>query len=78
MGIERRQTGRRAEVVKAVVTHIVQSPEGTVTLEGLQDSLQVPRDAATRIVQRLVSAGIVREVRNGVWSRVPDLPPARA
>jgi DNA-binding IscR family transcriptional regulator len=78
VGIERRQTGRRAEVVKAVVTHIVQNPEGTVTLQGLQDSLHVPPEAASRIVQRLVSAGIVREVRQGVWSRVPDLPPASA
>ena len=78
MGIERRKTGRRAEVVRAVVTHIVQNPEGTVTLQGLQDSLQVPPEAATRIVERLVAAGIVREVRRGVWSRVPELPPAHA
>jgi len=64
MGIERREKGRRAEVVKAVVT-----------LEGLQDFLHIPQDAAGRIVSSLVNAGIMREVREGVWRRVPDLPP---
>ena len=76
MGIERRERGRRAEVVKAVVDHVVHKAETTVTLEGLQNFLQVPQEAAGRIVSSLVNAGIVREVRDGVWSRVPDLPPA--
>jgi len=75
MGIERREKGRRAEVVKAVVDHVVHRTESTVTLEGLQDFLQIPQDAAGRIVSSLVNAGIVREVRDGVWTRVPDLPP---
>jgi DNA-binding IscR family transcriptional regulator len=75
MGIERREKGRRAEVVKAVVDHVVHRTESTVTLEGLQDFLQIPQDAAGRIVSSLVNAGIVREVREGVWTRVPDLPP---
>ena len=35
MGIERREKGRRAEVVKAVVDHVVHKAESTVTLEGL-------------------------------------------
>ncbi|HTI43786.1 MAG TPA: hypothetical protein VL693_18300 [Vicinamibacterales bacterium] len=74
MGIERREKGRRAEVVKAVVDHVVHKAETTVTLEGLQDFLHIPHDAAGRIVSSLVNAGIVREVRHGVWSRVPDLP----
>ena len=75
MGIERREKGRRAEVVKAVVDHVVHRTESTVTLEGLQDFLQIPQEAAGRIVSSLVNAGIVREVRDGVWTRVPDLPP---
>ena len=74
MGIERRERGRRAEVVKAVVDHVVHRTEGTVTLEGLQDFLHIPQDAAGRIVSSLVNAGIVREVRDGVWTRVPDFP----
>jgi DNA-binding IclR family transcriptional regulator len=78
MGIDRRQRGRRADVVRAVVTHIVQNANTTVTLEDLQTALQVPPEAATRIVERLVSAGVVRQVKPGVWMRVPELPPARA
>jgi uncharacterized membrane protein len=77
MGIERRERGRRAEVVRSIVTHVVQNPGGRVTLEGLQNSLDIPPAAATRIVERLVSAGVVREVRRGVWERVPELPPLR-
>ena len=75
MGIERREQGRRAEVVKAVVDHVVHKAETTVTLEGLQDFLHIPQEAAGRIVSSLVNAGIVREVREGVWTRVSDVPP---
>jgi len=75
MGIERREKGRRAEVVKAVVDHVVHRAESTVTLDGLQDFLHIPQDAAGRIVSSLVNAGIVREVREGVWTRLPDFPP---
>jgi DNA-binding IscR family transcriptional regulator len=74
MGIERREQGRRAEVVRAVVDHVVHKAEGTVTLEGLQDFLHIPPEAAGRIVSSLVNAGIVREVREGVWRRLPELP----
>jgi DNA-binding IscR family transcriptional regulator len=74
MGIERRERGRRAEVVRAVVDHVIHKAETIVTLEGLQDFLHVPPDAAGRIVSSLVNAGIVREVRDGVWNRMPDLP----
>jgi hypothetical protein len=74
MGIERREKGRRAEVVRAVVDHVVHKAETTVTLEGLQDFLHIPQDAAGRIVNSLVNAGIVREVKAGLWQRVPDLP----
>jgi DNA-binding IscR family transcriptional regulator len=75
MGIERREKGRRAEVVRAVVDHVVHKAETTVTLEGLQDFLHIPQDAAGRIVRSLVNAGLVREVRNGLWQRIPDFPP---
>ena len=75
MGIERRERGRRAEVVRAVVDHVVHKAETTVTLEGLRDFLDIPQDAAGRIVSSLVNAGIVKEVREGVWTRVTDVPP---
>jgi DNA-binding IscR family transcriptional regulator len=73
---ERRERGRRAEVVRAVVAHIVQNGEGDVTLQSLEESLNIPREAASRIVERLVSAGVVKPVRAGVWMRSPELPPA--
>ena len=76
MGIERREKGRRAEVVRAVVDHVVHKAETSVTLEGLQEFLHIPQDAAGRIVSSLVNAGIVREVRAGLWQRVPDFPGA--
>jgi DNA-binding IscR family transcriptional regulator len=75
MGIERREKGRRAEVVRAVVDHVVHKAETTVTLEGLQDFLHIPSDAAGRIVSSLENAGIVREVRQGLWERIPTFPP---
>ena len=78
MGIERRESGRRSEVVRSVVDHVVHRSETTVTLESLQDFLHVPPDAAGRIVSSLVNAGIVREVREGVWRRVPELPSTSA
>jgi DNA-binding IscR family transcriptional regulator len=74
MGIERREQRRRAEVVRAVVDHVVHRAQTTVTLEGLQDFLHIPQDAAGRIVSSLVNAGLVREVRAGLWERVPDFP----
>jgi DNA-binding IscR family transcriptional regulator len=74
MGIERREKGRRAEVVRAVVDHVVHKAETSVTLEGLQEFLHIPQDAAGRIVSSLVNAGIVRQVRAGLWQRVPDFP----
>jgi len=69
MGSERREPGRRAEVVRTVVQNVVQSPRTTVTLQGLQEDLQVPREAASRIVKHLVDAGLIRQVREGVWVR---------
>jgi DNA-binding IscR family transcriptional regulator len=60
--------------VRAVVDHVVHKAETTVTLEGLQEFLHIPQDAAGRILSSLVNAGIVREIRAGLWQRVPDLP----
>ena len=71
MGIERREKGRRAEVVRAVVDHVVHKAETTVTLQGLQEFLHVPTDAANRILSSLESAGVVRRVREDMWARVP-------
>ena len=66
----RRDTTRRAEVVRTVLEEIVHGGAPFITIEGLRDSLQVSPEAATRIVERLVSAGVLVEAGQGVWTRV--------
>jgi len=68
--LNRRDTTRRAEVVRTVLEEIVHGGTPFVTIEGLQDSLQVSPEAATRIVERLVSAGVLIEAGEGLWTRV--------
>jgi Mn-dependent DtxR family transcriptional regulator len=68
--LNRRDTTRRAEVVRTVLEEIVHGGAPFVTIEGLENSLQVSPEAATRIVERLVSAGVLIETGEGVWTRV--------
>jgi hypothetical protein len=68
--LNRRNTTRRAEVVRTVLEEIVHGGAPFVTVEGLCTSLHVTPEAATRIVDRLVSAGLLAEAGNGVWARV--------
>jgi hypothetical protein len=69
MAEERRDKTRRAEVVRAVINRVVQNPSVTLTVDTLQQWLQVPMDAAERILTRLVDSGLMREVRRGEWVR---------
>ena len=66
---ERRDKSRRAEVVRAVIARVVQNPSVTLTVGTLQQWLQVPVEAAERILMRLVDSGLMREVRHGEWVR---------
>ena len=66
---ERRNISARATVVQRVITGVVQNPSVTLTVETLQTWLDVPYDAARRILDRLASSGLVREVQKGVWAR---------
>jgi hypothetical protein len=68
--LNRRDTTRRAEVVRTVLEEIVHGGIPFVPIAGLRDSLQVSPEAATRIVERLVSAGVLIETGEGVWTRV--------
>jgi hypothetical protein len=56
--------------VRTVLEEIVHGGAPFVTISGLQTSLQVSSDAASRIVERLVSAGLLVEAGSGVWTRV--------
>ena len=66
---ERRDIKGRAAVVQRVIDGIVQNPSVTLTATTLQQWLGVPDDAAERILGRLASSGLVREVQKGVWAR---------
>jgi hypothetical protein len=66
---ERRNIKVRAAVVQRVIDNIVQNPSVTLSVNTLQTWLDVPLDAAQRILQRLASSGLVREVQRGVWTR---------
>ncbi len=69
MGSERRNIKGRAAVVQRVINGVVQNPSVTLTVNTLQQWLGVPLDAAERILGRLSSSGLVREVQTGVWAR---------
>jgi hypothetical protein len=69
MGAERRNINSRAAVVQRVIDGIVQNPSVTLSVNTLQTWLGVPIDAAQRILDRLASSGLVREVQKGVWAR---------
>jgi len=66
---ERRNIPARAAVVQRVINGIVQNPSVTLTVDTLQAWLDVPLEAADRILQRLASSGLMREVQKGVWAR---------
>jgi hypothetical protein len=69
MGVERRDIAARAAVVRQVINSIVQNPSVTLSVGTLQAWLGVPMEAAQRILQRLASSGLIREVQRGVWAR---------
>ena len=69
MGVERRNIAERAAVVRQVINSIVQNPSVTLSVSTLQTWLGVPMEAAQRILQRLASSGLIREVLRGVWAR---------
>jgi hypothetical protein len=76
MEYERRNIKARAAIVQRVIDGIVQNPSVTLTVDTMQAWLGVPFEAAERILYRLASSGLVREVQKGVWARGswPGLP----
>ena len=66
---ERRNISERAAVVRQVINSIVQNPSVTLSVSTLQTWLGVPVEAAQRILDRLASSGLIREVQRGVWAR---------
>ena len=66
---ERRNIRTRSALVQRVVNGVIQNPSVTLSVNTLQTWLDVPLDAAQRILLRLASSGLVREVQRGVWAR---------
>ena len=73
MAIDRRDKRRRLDVIRLVVDHIVHNPESRVTIQNLKEFLNIPDDAARRIIHNLVKAGLVYEMRPGVWARMVNI-----
>jgi hypothetical protein len=69
MAQERRNLATRGAVVKRVIDSVMQNPSVTLRVDTLQQWLGVSLDAAERILARLASSGLVREVQRGVWAR---------
>ena len=69
MGEERRDLRRRAAIVQRIIDGVVQNPSVTLTANTLEQWLGVPDDAAQRILGRLGSSGLMREIDKGVWTR---------
>jgi hypothetical protein len=67
---DRRDHARRAEVVRSVIEEIVHNGVPVLTIRDIEESLQVSSDAAARIVDRLVSAGLLVQAREGTWVKV--------
>ncbi|HTM02639.1 MAG TPA: hypothetical protein VL173_03975 [Vicinamibacterales bacterium] len=67
--MDRRDISRRAELVRSVVSGIVQNPYAVITRDSLQQWLHVPGTVAQRLLDRLASSGLIREVSAGVWAR---------
>jgi hypothetical protein len=71
MNPERRDTQGRADVLRAIVAHIVKAPNVTVTIASLQALLQVPKEAAERLLARLEASGVVVRAGREVWISDP-------
>jgi hypothetical protein len=69
ISMDRRDTNRRGELVRNIVAGIVRNPYAVVTRSSLEEWLHIPGAVAQRIIERLVSSGLLHEVRRGVWAR---------
>jgi hypothetical protein len=65
---ERRNFSARATVVDCVVRKVIRHPTITLTVEMLRAWCNVPLEGARRILERLASCGLVREVTEGVFA----------
>jgi len=64
---ERRNVHERSAKLQRAVNLTLENPSVTLRVETLGAWLNVQLDAAQRILSRMVSAGLLREVQRGVF-----------
>jgi predicted transcriptional regulator of viral defense system len=64
--IERRDLTRRAALVERL-GRVAADPSVVLTIRSVHESFEIPEDAAARLLNRLVTAGLLREVPNGLF-----------
>jgi hypothetical protein len=64
---ERRNIPERSAKLQRAVNVVLDNPSVTLRVETLGAWLNVQLDAAERILSRMVSAGLLREVQRGVF-----------
>ena len=65
---ERRNLHLRRRVVDCVVEKVLRNPRVIFTVEMVRLWCDIPREGAQRIATTLANAGLVREIKNGVFS----------
>jgi DNA-binding IclR family transcriptional regulator len=64
---ERRNLRERGAKVQRLVQGVIQNPSVTLSVDTLCEWLGVPPGAAHRILNNLISSGLVREAGRGVF-----------
>jgi len=64
---ERRNLPERSAKLQRVVNLVLDNPSVALRVETLEAWLNVQFDAAQRILSRMVSAGLLREVQRGMF-----------
>ena len=73
-GVERRNLVRRSEIAHRLIQTVISDPYSAVTVDVIRDGLDVPPDAAKRLLLKLARAGLLEKRRNGVWVRSTHQP----
>ena len=71
---ERRDLEARAALVQVIVNEFMRNPSLMLTGDTLRTWLQLPADAAERLMAKLVTSGLLRETSRGVWARGNAIP----
>lgn len=66
---ERRNLRRRAALVQRLVNLAIRDANASFRVETIQTWLNVPAEAAERILRKLTASGLFRAVDNGMWVR---------